>query len=80
MWSPFSPGEWPRQGRLDPLYEARNLCRMMIVLWVIRGMFTREILYNPAFNVGLGLCIGLLILAMTSRKSSAAPAAASGPR
>ncbi len=80
MWSPFAPGEWPKQGRADPLYEARSLCRMMIALWLIRGMFTREILYNPAFNVGLGLCIGLLILAMTSRQSSLASAPALAPR
>jgi hypothetical protein len=72
MLSPFPPSEWPRQGRHDPLYEARSLCRMIIILWVIRGMFTREILYNPAFNVGIGLCIGLLVLAMSSRRSSQA--------
>lgn len=80
MMFPFPTSEWPRQGRHDPLYEARSLCRMMIVLWVIRGMFTREILYNPAFNVGLGLCIGLLVLAMSSRQSSQAPIVAAGHR
>jgi O-antigen ligase len=76
MLSPFPASEWPRLGRPDPLYEARSLCRMMIMLWVIRGMFTREILYNPAFNVGVGLCIGLLVLALSSRRESLTPASA----
>jgi len=49
----------------DPLRDARKLMRMMVVLWVFRGMFTREILYNPACSIGLGLAIGLYILAQS---------------
>jgi hypothetical protein len=31
----------------------------MLVSWIVRGMFTAEVLYSPAFSMGLGLCIGL---------------------
>lgn len=36
-----------------------RLMRVLLVLWVIRGMFTREILYAPAFCAALGLALGL---------------------
>jgi O-Antigen ligase len=48
-------------GQDDPARHALTLMRMMLALWVVRGMFTREILYNPACNIALGLCIGLFI-------------------
>jgi hypothetical protein len=51
----------------DPARQALTLMRMMLVLWVIRGMFTREILYNPACNIALGLCIGLFIVSQAVR-------------
>jgi hypothetical protein len=38
-----------------------RLLRMMLVLWFVRGMFSREILYAPSFCIGLGLAIGLCI-------------------
>ena len=45
----------PRGGRKitskeDPLYSARLLMRMLIILWVVRGSFSREILYNLESN------------------------------
>jgi hypothetical protein len=40
---------------------------MTVFLWLVRGMFTREILYNPSFNIALGLAIGLCIIAEASR-------------
>ncbi len=55
----------------DPRREARKLMRMMIVLWAIRGMFTHEILYNPACNIALGLAIGLFILAQSQTRDEA---------
>jgi hypothetical protein len=64
-------------GREDPLRDARYLVRMMLVLWVVRGFFTREILYNPSFCIAVGLCIGLCLLAELERESmipAAAPA------
>jgi hypothetical protein len=39
--------------------DAQFLLRAMIVLWVVRSFFTREILYNPSFAMGLGACLGL---------------------
>jgi len=59
-------------GRDDPLRDARRLMRMMVILWVVRGMFTREILYNPSFNIALGLTIGLCMLAQVARQQAIA--------
>lgn len=58
------------KGRNDPARQALTLIRMMVVLWVVRGMFTREILYNPACNIALGLCIGLFIVSQSVRPDS----------
>jgi len=33
------------------------LLRSMLILWVVRGMFSLEIFYAPAFMFGLGLCV-----------------------
>jgi hypothetical protein len=44
--------------------------RMLIILWVVRGTFSREILYNPAFCIAIGLTIGLCLLAETAREQS----------
>jgi hypothetical protein len=38
-----------------------RLLQMALLLWIMRGLFTREILYSPAFCIGVGLCIGLCI-------------------
>lgn len=62
----------------DPLYAARSLLRMVVLLWCVRGFFTREVMYNPSFNMALGLAIGLCILAEKSRGLSP-PANASSP-
>jgi hypothetical protein len=43
-------------------YDARNLLRMMMILWAVRGFFTREILYNPGFCIAIGLAIGLCVV------------------
>lgn len=39
-----------------------RLSRMLVVLWVVRGMFTREILYNPSFCLAIGMVIGLCLV------------------
>jgi hypothetical protein len=49
-------------GKEDPLRDARKLMRMLIVLWVVRGFFTPEIIYNPAFDISIGLVIGYCML------------------
>jgi hypothetical protein len=46
----------------EPARQAHNLLRMMILLWLLRGLFSREILYSPAFSMGLGLCVGFCVL------------------
>jgi hypothetical protein len=59
VWRPkLPPGMQPGPG----FYDARNLLRMMLLLWALRGLFTREILYNPGFCMGIGLAIGLCIV------------------
>ncbi len=65
MWT-YRPANGQSFVKGSPLYDARSLARMMVLLWAARGMFTREILYNPSFNIALGLCIGLYILAQTT--------------
>ena len=60
-WRPYDGSKVG--GKDDSLRQARSLLRMMIARWVLRGMFTREILYNPSFNIALGLAIGYCLLA-----------------
>jgi hypothetical protein len=59
----------------DPLREARGLCRMLVVLWLVRGAFTNDIIYNPSFNIAIGLAIGLCILSEKAREADLAAAA-----
>jgi O-antigen ligase len=39
--------------------SAHGLLRMMVVLWIVRGMFSAEILVLPAFAIAFGLALGL---------------------
>jgi hypothetical protein len=39
--------------------EARRIMYMVLILWFVRGMFTHEILYSPAFCMAIGLALGL---------------------
>lgn len=61
MWTWRLEPEPPPQLQVE-FVRSRKLLRMMLVLWVVRGMFTHEILYNPGFCIGLGLICGLCIL------------------
>ncbi len=36
-----------------------DLLRMLLILWLARGMFSREILYSPSFSMAFGLVLGL---------------------
>lgn len=56
----------PRLLRIYPreaiqLRSAHQLLRMLIILWLIRGLFSREILYNPGFAFGFGFAIGFYL-------------------
>ena len=42
--------------------QAHWLLRLMIILWLVRGMFSHEILYNPSFCIALGMVIGLCLI------------------
>lgn len=43
-------------------FDAKSVLRMTLLLWALRGFFTREILYNPGFCMAIGLAIGLCIV------------------
>jgi len=67
LWSLKPRRGGPIGDKGDPFREARRLMRMFIILWVTRGIFTAEILYNPATLVAAGLIIGLCLLAEVAR-------------
>jgi hypothetical protein len=77
MWT-WKPADGLLPEKDDPAREVRSAMRMMVILWLVRGMFTRDILYNPSFNIAFGLVVGLCILAETAQKGGGArPRAAS---
>jgi hypothetical protein len=52
-------GSWAwADGRQE---EAHYLLRCMVVLWAVRGFFSAEIIYSPAFSLAMGACIGFCI-------------------
>lgn len=61
---------WRRQSPPRPVRTAKGwlpigahaTLRMLILLWIMRGLFTGEVLYSPSFNVAFGLLIGLCIM------------------
>ncbi|HMB91092.1 MAG TPA: O-antigen ligase family protein [Rhodothermales bacterium] len=51
--------------------QAHWILRMMLILWVVRGMFSHEILYNPSFCIGIGMALGLcLVKGVWNKKQS----------
>ncbi len=46
----------------DSAKLAHRYLKLIMFLWLVRGLFSREILYMPVFAVGLGACIGLCIV------------------
>lgn len=55
--------------------EAHYLLRAMLILWLVRGQFTAEILYSPSFALALGISIGACIVAgVWSPRRAPAPA------
>ena len=47
--------------------KARRLLRYVLILWMVRGFFTHEIIYSPSFNMAIGLCLGLCALRLPPR-------------
>jgi hypothetical protein len=70
-WKPRGGGKLG--GKDDPLRDAVRLMKMMVILWFVRGNFTRDIVFSPSFNIGLGLAIGLCMLAEVARQERASP-------
>jgi hypothetical protein len=65
FWRP--PGV--RRGSLEPAFlDARKFLRMALFLFAVRGLFSREVLYNPGFCMAIGLAIGLCIVEAKSAK------------
>ena len=60
MWSRRLPRLPPN--RLEKFREARRLLRYLLILWLLRGFFSHEILYAPAFCMAMGLCFGYCML------------------
>lgn len=52
------PKFWGYQQLSTSGKAAHQLLRFMLVLWAVRGFFSDEILYSPAFSFGLGATIG----------------------
>lgn len=62
MWRwPFPPNK-AKQPISFGYRAAIRTIHSMLILWVVRGMFTRELLYNPGTCIGLGLAIGWCML------------------
>jgi hypothetical protein len=61
FWNRRLPSRLPPV-RLGKFREARRLMRYMLILWLVRGFFSHEIIYSPAFCMALGICTGLCLL------------------
>lgn len=62
LWTGLELWRWKRSGLSERANEAAWLIQALIVLWVIRGQFTRDVLYSPSFAVAFGLAVGLGIV------------------
>jgi hypothetical protein len=62
-WRPPVPLSLPE--RLD-FTEAQKMLRSVLLVWAVRGFFTHEILYSPAFCMAIGLTLGLELCAVKS--------------
>lgn len=55
------PKPWNLLSQFSDAKDSNTILRTIMILWLLRGMFTREVLYSPNFSVGLGICIGFCI-------------------
>lgn len=71
-WALCNPCPLPATSnpKTDPVRQVRRLMRMMIILWLVRGMFTHEIHFNISFNIAIGLILGLFILTLQEQQAS----------
>jgi O-antigen ligase len=71
------PRGWASLKTSASVRDAHYLLRCMLILWCVRGAFSAEILHNPSFCFGVGLCIGLGMIRGLWKVSDRAIAAAS---
>jgi len=56
------PAEWVALGPpAEDEKSARGLLRIVLLLFIIRGMFTHEVLTTPSFPIAIGIALGLNI-------------------
>lgn len=70
LWKPSRFGLASNHAAITRIYPGQILLRMMMALWLVRGMFTDEVLFSPSFCIGLGLCIGLCVIEGCWRRRS----------
>ncbi len=58
---------------------AHRYLKLLMVLWIIRGLFSREILYMPVFAAAWGICIGWCITQGVWKANPALGAATAAP-
>ncbi len=72
-WSLWTRAPARRARQLSPAARSGHaLLRMTLILWVVRGMFSREVLYSPTFAVAIGLGIALCVRAGMWRRQGRA--------
>jgi hypothetical protein len=72
LWS--RPSEWVALGPAsDAEKAARGLLRIVLLLFIIRGTFTHEVLTTPSFPIAIGIALGLNIAARPRRAPSVDP-------
>ena len=77
LWRWSKPIKDPEADRLYP--DMGRMLHMFLILWCVRGNFSREILYAPGFVLALGMIIGILYIQKkwnlrTPEKTRIAPA------
>jgi hypothetical protein len=56
------PSEWRAIGPPSPgEKDTRGLLRIMVVLFLVRGLFTGAVLTTPGFMLGIGIALGLMV-------------------
>jgi hypothetical protein len=72
LWT--RPAEWVALGPPDDEEKAaRGLLRIVLMLFIIRGMFTHEVLTTPSFPIAIGIALGLNIACRPRLAKSADP-------
>jgi len=57
--------------------ESQKIMRLILILWAVRGCFTHEIIYSPAFCMAIGMALGLELSSTRNLDHRARPPSAS---